>query len=155
VCSSDLQDIIRKVLIDNPDWHFISIGQDIKRLKSLSNYQYLGRFELHAYFGLICNINPAIFIVPLQNNSLNRGKSNISWLEGTMAGAACVCPDYFNDAISVEYDSVKSFEDRLRVLIEDKEVRSSLYYRSVSKIEEKYLLSNVNKQRIQLIKNLL
>lgn len=149
------QDVIRSVMFDNPDWHFVSIGQDIRRLKTLSNYQFIGRFELHSYFGLIRSINPAIFIVPLQDNDFNRCKSNISWLEGTLAGAACLCPDYFNDSVGMKYNTCKDFKEKLQFYIDYKDGREIAWGNSVFKIQDNYLLSNVNKQRMQLINNLL
>lgn len=149
------QDVLRKVMIDNPDWHFVSIGQEIRRLKTLKNYQHIGRFEFHSYFGAIRSINPAIFVVPLKDNEFNRCKSNISWLEGTMAGAACLCPDYFTDTAKSPYSNIEEFERNFRILIDDHELRGTLYAHSVEMIQENFLLSNVNKQRIELIKKLL
>jgi hypothetical protein len=149
------QDAIRQVLVDNPDWQFFSIGQDIRRLKSLPNYQYLGRFELHTYFGLICGLNPSIFVVPLKDNDFNRCKSNISWLEGTLSGAACLCPEYFKDTDSVQYDSVDSFKHGLENLISDKKLRAKMHAESIKTIESNYLLSKVNQVRMETINRLL
>jgi glycosyltransferase involved in cell wall biosynthesis len=151
----EYHDVIKKVLINNPDWHFISIGYDIKILKGLSNYQYIDNFDIHSYLGLICNINPSIFIVPLQDNDFNRCKSNISWIEGTLSGAACLCPNYFEDTISLHYNSKHEFGNKLQILIDNDGIRNTYRYNSVLKIKEKYLLSNVNKQRIELINSLL
>ena len=148
-------DILKEVLIENPDWEFISIGYDIKKLKQLPNYQYVGKFETHLYFGLICNINPEIFIVPLEDNKFNRNKSNISWLEGTFSGAACICPSYFNDTKSIGYNSKEFFKEGLLSLMESKDLRKDLWEDSVTEIKEKYLLSIVNKERMKLIKELL
>lgn len=149
------QDAIRQVLVDNPDWQFLSIGQDIRRLKTLPNYQYLGNFELHTYFGLICGLNPSIFIVPLKDNEFNRCKSNISWLEGTLSGAACLCPEYFKDTNSEFYDSVESFKFGLERLISNSQLRQSLWSASTGAIKETCLLSKVNQKRIDIINDLL
>lgn len=151
----EYQEAIREVLIDNPDWNFISIGQDIKRLRSLSNYQYLDKFELHFYFGLICNLNPSIFIVPLKDNKLNRAKSNISWLEGSLSGAACLCPNFWDDTISQSYNSDESFKIGLETLIKSESLRKKLWLDSVSKIKHIYLLSIQNKNRMNIINSLL
>lgn len=49
--------------------------------------------DLIQYMNNIMQINPEIMIVPLEDNDFNRAKSNISWIEGTLAGAAVMASD--------------------------------------------------------------
>lgn len=151
----EYQNEISRFLIKNSDWMFYAIGHDVKRLRKLDNYQYLGGFGIHEYMSLISNINPSVMVVPLSDNKFNRNKSNISWIEGTMSGAACVSPDYFTDSISLKYNSKSSFSEALSEITYDEKLRCDLYLLSKEIIERDLLLSKVNEQRIQIIKNIL
>jgi hypothetical protein len=46
------------------------------------------------YFALLRKLKPRLVVVPLANNRFNRCKSNIAWIEATLAGAACLAPDW-------------------------------------------------------------
>lgn len=151
----EYQNEISRFLIKNPDWMFYAIGHDVRRLRRLDNYQYLGGFDIHSYMGLIANINPSVMIVPLSDNKFNRNKSNISWIEGTMSGAACIIPDYFTDATGLKYSSKNEFKTCLEELTSDEKMRYNLHSTSKDIIERDFLLSKVNDQRIQIIKNIL
>lgn len=46
------------------------------------------------YMKHLYDICPKIIQVPLHDSGFNRCKSNIAWIEGTFAGAACLAPDW-------------------------------------------------------------
>lgn len=62
-------------------WPLIQAGVECRHASEMPMLQYLA--ELRA-------AKPSVCVVPLINNKFNRGKSNIAWLEATMAGAVTV-----------------------------------------------------------------
>jgi hypothetical protein len=100
---------------------------------------------------------PDILIVPLADNTFNKSKSNIAWIEGTMAGAATIAPrwpEWTMPGIK-SYDSDKDFRNTLDEMIcQAKEDRSKLH--AASNESWKYILENltldkVNKKRALII----
>lgn len=55
---------------------------------------YIGACELPYYPMTVCAIAPDIAMIPVQANRFNAAKSNIKYLEMTMAGAAVVASDF-------------------------------------------------------------
>jgi glycosyltransferase involved in cell wall biosynthesis len=74
-----------------------------------------------------------IAIAPLKDNAFNKGKSNIKWLESTMAGACFVCSDvetYSAVEHGVTGMKCKTTKDWVKVLsqlIEDRTLRNYLW----------------------------
>jgi hypothetical protein len=148
---------IIEVMRAHPDWEFVCIGAEAKFLSDkLSNYEYAGDFNIHSYFGYILRNKPSIFVVPLCDNELNRGKSSISWQEATLCGAVSLTPSYWGlRDLSMPYNSKEQFKEGFERLITDETLRYNLHYKSKCKIEDKFVLSKVNKQRLSIIKNLM
>jgi hypothetical protein len=147
---------IEEVMKNHPDWQLHVIGGDIDFLKCVKGYLSVGDFDIHRYFAYILKTNPSIFIVPLENNELNHGKSNISWQEATLSGGAALTPSYFNlYRHSQTYKDKKTFKEGFERLIEDQKLRFDYWTNSVEKIKKDYSLSNINKQRLEIIKNLM
>jgi hypothetical protein len=46
------------------------------------------------YFHESYSMNPAVMVVPLENNAFNRSKSNVAAIEGTMTGSIVVAPAF-------------------------------------------------------------
>ncbi len=73
-------------LVGDPFWLALkTIGGD--RYK---HHQWKG--DILDYFNLIKRLAPNVLIVPLADNTFNRCKSNIAWLEAAWAGAMTVAP---------------------------------------------------------------
>jgi hypothetical protein len=153
----EYKDEIIEVMNSHSDWKLVCIGSEAKFLSDkLSNYEYAGDFNIHNYFAYILQNNPSIFVVPLCDNELNRGKSSISWQEATLCGAVSLTPSYWGlRELSNPYNSKKQFRDELERLIVDDSLRFNLHYKSKCKIEDKFVLSKVNKQRLNIIKDLM
>lgn len=111
------------------------------------------------YFELFQNTNPHFVFVTLENNDFNRGKSNIAWLEGTLAGAACIAQDSmpeFSQVPTIQFNSVKSLDGVLKKVSTNdlNDLRFEKYTESRAVIESKYLLSHTNKLRLTLLESL-
>lgn len=148
---------IINVLKQNPDYKLYSIGYDPLFIKNeVSNYEFLGDLNIHQYFATIKNINPSIFLVPLLDNEFNRGKSNISWIEATIAGAVALTPHWWKlNNCAMQYRSASTFEDGFNYLITNNNLREDLFSNSKEFITKKLSLSKTNKKRIDIIKKLL
>lgn len=102
----------------------------------------------------ICDVSPAVGIIPLHDSPFNRAKSNIAWMEYTMAGAACLVPSWDEWKLpgAVSYSDQSSFKSGLDSLLgmnhgQLKELRNE----SWAHVKSKYDLSIVNDQRIELL----
>lgn len=153
----EYKDCIIEVMNRHKDWEFCCIGYDPEFIKSkISNYQYLGDFSIHDYIALILQSKPSIFVIPLADNKINKGKSNINWIESTISGAVTLTPHYWHlNNYSLTYKDKKSFTINFERLIVEDDLRKELWTKSVQKVKKDYLLSNVNKQRLEIIKNLI
>jgi hypothetical protein len=71
------------------------------------------------YWRFIYMTNPALVMVPLWDCPLNRAKSNIAWIEGIYAGAACLGPDWdeWKRPGIIHYQSPKDFGDKLDMVM--------------------------------------
>lgn len=98
------------------------------------------------------------FIIPLAENVFNLSKSNIAWIEATMAGAVSIVPTMpeWNVPGCLSYQTGTQFENALESLIGmNKHKHEAMVYESWNHIMERYNLDVINKQRVEVIRNLL
>lgn len=142
---------IFNVMEENKRWVLITIGSRIKVFDKLINHKHIQKLSMHDYFGFILNLNPAIFVAPLEYNKFNTFKSNIIWQEATLSGAVCISPDYSSCEDAIQYTS--SLKYTMNNVLNNKHIIDDNFERS--KIElTNYYLSEVNKQRIKIINSL-
>lgn len=103
------------------------------------------------------NVKPWAMVVPLRDNPFNRSKSNIAALEAVYAGSIPIVPNWeewqFDGAI--KYDRREDLGKlMLKVSRMNENTRRELWQANLKTIREKYLLSNVNRQRIKILKDL-
>lgn len=109
------------------------------------------------YFTYLQNEASMIHIVPLFPDKLNLSKSNISLLEGAWAGSACVVPNWPDWRLKgvVGYGNQKDFGEAIALLIEKEAQIPSLNEGTWKDIQDRFLLSEVNHQRRNIILELL
>lgn len=112
----------------------------------LKHYQFT---DLMQYFNSLMQIRPEILIVPLQDNAFNRAKSNISWIEGTLAGAVVLASDLpeFKRPGCFTFKNGIEFKEKFKQLVSDKFLRQAGYEESMANIP---CLDVVNKKRIDV-----
>lgn len=111
--------------------------------------------EVMSYFEFIKQGLGQIWIVPLRDNRFNRSKSNITWLEATMAGGCCVCPDWSEWVLACVLTYRNSLKNEFKKITSVKNsVRKNLYEWSVDTIKRELLLTTTNKQRLKIIDRL-
>jgi len=88
---------------------FYDLSLDIK------NTEYIKTSEMLTYFWKQHSINAALAIIPLIKNLGNESKSNISWIEATYSGSACLIPSWgdFVNCPGIKYDTQEDFDIQL------------------------------------------
>ncbi len=92
---------ILQLIKDYPEYKWAMVGYCPKWLANsgiendrLLVYDYT---DLMKYFEILMELKPEIMIVPLEDTKFNRSKSNIAWIEGTIAGATVAAPIYLSE----------------------------------------------------------
>lgn len=80
--------------------------------------------ELLQYHEALCALNPRILYVPLDDSDFNRCKSNIAALEGSLAGAAILAPQWEEWDLPgvIHYTDQADFKAKLETMIEEKDL---------------------------------
>lgn len=105
------------------------------------------------YLNLLIRIRPTAMIVPLHDSVFNYAKSNIAWIEATLAGAACLGPDWaeWKRPGMITYKSREHFKDLLEALVKgeiDTEANAAL---SWEHIQMDLTLDKVNQLRSEVL----
>lgn len=146
------KDEILKVYHANPGWQWFFLGWEPWYLTQEMKPEHIGiaPWKGHTdYFNLIQTIQAPISIVPLPDSEFNKSKSNIAWIESTLAGSACLCPDFeaWDYEGPIKYFNTASFGHRLTEMMTGQIDLHAAQEKSWETIESKLLLQNVNKLR--------
>lgn len=150
--SGDLKSVadqFQRVVTDFPDWTFMCATQGHPVMIDGPNMRFAGDLSLPEFHSWIQDLAPSVLVNPLEFSDFNRSKSNIAWMEGTLAGAAVLCPELpqYIEPGCTTYEPGK-FEERLReMLAMNDEDRAALVALSQETIDAKYRLSVASKQR--------
>jgi SAM-dependent methyltransferase len=90
------KDAIINIMNDYPEYNWAFMGYWPKwALETLPDERLLlfPYGDLMKYFETLMELKPEIMIVPLEDTEFNKSKSNIAWIEGTLAGAITLAPD--------------------------------------------------------------
>lgn len=124
--------------------------------QEIDNYVYAGNFNVHGYFAYILRFRPSIFALPFIDCDFNRGKSNIGFLEATLAGSASLTPSYWGlEKYSSVYSDIDTFHSSLEEMITNPELCNENHSKAVELAKSDYLLSMVNNKRIEIINKLI
>jgi len=140
----------------HPDWEFVFVGCDPFMLE-MKNKRVVKPMPLPEFHRFLRECKASIFINPLRDNEFNRCKSNISWLEASVAGAAFIGPDFeeFRRPGAMTY-APGTFGETLSELIElPAEVRAAFVRESRTYIDAHLRHRNVNPARAAIIEELL
>lgn len=136
---------ICRVAKDNSEWTFVFQGMVPWMLKDCP-LQWVASTNHWSYTKGLCEtIRPSVMIDPLEDNPFNRAKSDLAWIEGTMAGAQVLCPDWMGHHGLTYYDK-ESFERNLRII---------MLCPVAAEVKEVPMLSQVNRLRAELIQQVL
>ena len=139
---------IVKLINKNKKWNFFWLGHKFEfieyRVKHGNFFHNPGGSTVQ-FYNMMIDINPAIFFYPLTTNLFNSSKSNCSWLESTMSGAA-----YFGNMGLPEFNKpgIKPLAELPEYLKGDRsDELKKLNDESWTYIQDELLLSKINKLR--------
>jgi len=139
----------------NWNWHFY--GYYPWMLLQGKKAYFSAPTDVIPYHKNIQDMAPKCMIVPLADHKFNRCKSNIAALEGILAGAVCIVPDWPEWQIpgTLKYKNQAEF----------KECLDSVYYGNINitklnnqaweYISDMYSLQKINEKRIEIINSVL
>ncbi len=119
--------------------------------------------DIMVYVEQLRNLKPQVMFVPLVQDNLNKCKSNIAWIESTAAGSVTIAPDWpeWQRPGIINYNSVGDYwghefsEDFLNKLKAPLEGYAERWQESRDYIMENLTITHVNKQRFEILKQLL
>jgi len=113
--------------------------------------------DIISYHNYIYELAPAVFIVPLEDNEFNQSKSNINWIEATMAGSATIAPlwEEWNQSGIMPYENTYHFESNLRSILNEKALIEQRVKFSRDIILNDLTLEKVNTKRVEILENFL
>ena len=152
------------------DWKFVFLGEapwEVRR-DMPKERTYFSREGWKNYFSFIndwAGCSPAIHIVPLADSEFNRAKSNLAWIEATAIGAVTLAPEFAPEFHRPGVWRYTDFARSLSVMMinfgneiggkpTEWHLANSLN-QSRAHIREKLLLSQVNEQRGQILRELM
>ena len=146
---------IDRITVDFPEWRFMFMGFSPWFLTDTNNKGHVPSLDIVFYMKTLYDMAPSCLHVPLADNIFNRCKSNISYIEGSYAGAVCVVPAWWNVPGSLPYTDGKSYYEAIKAVITgevDKVVMNKMAWEYIMDILP---LSKVNIERLLIINSLL
>jgi len=154
----NIKEELKQLASDLPDYQFLFVGHMpyfIPEVIPKEQVGYIDNLGIVKFYNVLRAMEADLAIVPLNDSPFNRCKSAIGWLEATFAGAATVAPDFRewqNMAISRYKSGVAG--DFRNVVLQTLEEAKGHYELSCKLIKKSFLLSEVNKFRVELLKTL-
>lgn len=136
------------------EWKFLFIGYNAWFLPKKENRLFAPAADIVWYHYSLYEIAPSVMQVPLHDSPFNRAKSSIAAIEGAFAGAAVLCPYWWNIEGAVSYKDEQSYEDGLYGLLRGHINREQVAEKTWEFIMDTLRLSEVNELRVDLINNL-
>lgn len=129
-----VEPVVRKILEKHPTVHFCFVHGIPKFLRGIDRVETVNDFtRVDRYPQFLASRGFDIGIAPLVDNSFNRGKSNLRWLEYAGLGAPCVASNVGNFAETITQevdgllcDSEQEWMDSLSFLISDENARRKM-----------------------------
>lgn len=148
---------IFQLITDYPEYKWAFMGSPSSWVNEIpedrrSIYPYM---DIMHYFDTLMELKPQIMIVPLEDNKFNRCKSNISWQEGTLAGATILASDLpeFRKPGILRFDNNSLLREWFRFLVRDEfDSTHQLYNDAICNLPK---LSDANKLRKEVLDNLI
>lgn len=128
-----------------PTFFFKKYGGGLEKI----NWQ-SWRDNIFEYFQVCQQLKPQYFFFPLEDNLFNRCKSNIAWIEATMAGAVCIASKKMPEFKKVPCIYYESY-DNLNDIINNKALAENIFRESINYLREVLRLSIINEQRAGVV----
>jgi hypothetical protein len=160
---SHIADLLNAALFINElmkihhDWGFLFMGYNPWFITKGENFRHVPVADPMVYFKHFLAVAPAVMHVPLNDSVFNRCKSNIAYIEAAYFGAACLAPGWeeWSKPGCLNYVSLIEYAQLLELAIEDQGECRKLSKLAWDYVSDNLMLSKINNQRENLIKNLM
>jgi hypothetical protein len=117
---------------------------------------FVGERDIYHYFKYLQDIRPLALMFPMIDSPFNRSRSNIAWLEATMAGSIVIAPNWPEwQHAGIIHCNPENFYAITKEVAKGNVDVERLYQSSYEYINENLRLSVVNKLRVQVINELM
>ena len=138
-----------------PEWNFLFIGFYPWFLSKTQNKEFMPGLDIIMYFNKLYDLAPTILHVPLHDNTFNRCRSNVAFMEGTFAGALCVVPSWWNLPGTLSFTDTASYYEAMRSALAGEVDIAAQNHMAWDYINDCLRLSQVNVLRMELINSLI
>lgn len=154
---------ICNIVRDHPDWEIEFIGEpfwltmeEVKKVAKPGKFSITASMDPIDFFRYLKKQKPTVVIVPLEDIAFNRSKSNIAWIEATMAGAVTLAPAWpeWQKPGVITYEGPDDFEVQLRSILKGDYPEQLLWEQSRDYITDTLSLDRVNEVRHTITKYL-
>jgi len=132
-----VRDYVRAT-VDKYQWVFVgAYPPQLADLVTSGKIEFYRWQNLLQYPQFIANLNAQLMVAPLQNNSFNKAKSDIKFIEACTLGIPCLCQDmetYYTAPDSLKFGSVQELSDKVDSILDWK--NRTKYYKNVYKLRE-------------------
>lgn len=149
-----------RVVQEHQDWTYEFIGEpfwitieQLKKVAKPNNLTLTPPNDPVSYFHYLKRQKPALMIVPLEDIGFNRSKSNIAWLESTVAGAVTLAPNWpeWQKPGVITYDSIQDFGDKMAAFLRGEYDEETLWAASRDYVRDHLPLDKVNLARAEVV----
>jgi hypothetical protein len=148
---------IIKLAEKNPSWKWIFMGHNPWQITSnIKNKQLIPWLPYIDYLQTICQLHASTFIYCLKANDHSMSRSNIAWLEATLAGSTVLAKDFpeFQKPGCMNFSNAEEFEQKMNDIFQKKIDLEEQYQTSWAHIQENYMLSKANEVRKLIIEKI-
>jgi hypothetical protein len=134
----DFSHVIKFIIDNRFKYQFVFIGAfppPLKPFIDAREIEYHPWKNLMEYPNFLASLDAQLFLAPLQDNSFNRSKSDIKYIEAACLGIPCLCQDivtYENALPQLKFKSGDELESKVEALLNWK--NRSKYYELVPQL---------------------
>lgn len=152
-----------EVVKGHQDWSFEFIGEpfwgtveELKKVARPGILELTAPTDPVAFFRYLVKQRPTLMIVPLEEIEFNKSKSNIAWIEATVAGAVTIAPDWPEWRMPgvLNYSGETGFRDVLDSALNGAFDLDVLWHQSRDYILENLQLGYLNAMRAGIVRRL-
>jgi glycosyltransferase involved in cell wall biosynthesis len=146
---------ITEVALSNPEWSFKFFGLNPEYFEDAFNYTHHDFERLFDSFYRMKKFSSKVHIVTLYERPFNLSKSNIAFVEATIAGSVVLAPaweEWMKPGV-VTYTTKEDFKDKLNALLKGEYNLDRQFEESRDYILNNLSLKKINKERLKILKD--
>jgi hypothetical protein len=137
-----------------PDWKFTFMGYYPWFLSETKNKEYHAGLDVIMYYKKLLDFAPSLVHILLHDNTFNRCRSNVAYIEGSWSGAACIVPAWWNVPGALTYTDAPSYYEAMRQVLAGEVDIKVMNMEAWAYIMDALRLSKVNVLRLNVINEL-